>query len=209
MQEVAPVDKVIERLRVNNMKGYLANSREEACRLALGLIPAGATVAMGNSLTLRETGVFAALTGGDYKLINQFEAGIAPDENIRRRKQGLLADVYVSGTNALTAAGELVNIDGKGNRVAAMLFGPDKVIVVVGKNKLVRDLDEAWNRLRTQAAPALAKKLGRSTPCAATGVCSDCSSPERICRCYTVIGSQMPADSNRIHVIIVAEDLGL
>jgi len=203
------MDKVIERLSANNMRGYLVNSREEACKLALELIPAEATVAMGNSLTLRETGIFAALTGGDYKLINQFEPGIPPEENIKRRKQGLLADVYFTGTNAVTSDGELVNIDGKGNRVAAMLFGPDKVIVVVGKNKLVRDRTEAWNRLRTEAAPALAKKLGRSTPCAATGVCSECSSPERICRCYTVIGSQMPADKNRIHVIIVNEDLGL
>ncbi|MDR3588279.1 MAG: lactate utilization protein [Negativicutes bacterium] len=203
------MDKVIERLRSNNIQGYLASSREEACKLALALIPRGATVATGNSLTLRETGIFAALTGGSYNLINQFEPGIPPEENIRRRKQGLLADVYLTGTNALTMDGELVNIDGKGNRVAAMLFGPDRVIVVAGKNKLVRDQAEAWDKLRKQTAPALAKKLGRSTPCAASGICSDCASPERICRCYTVIGSQMPADRDRIHVIIVAEDLGL
>lgn len=203
------MDKVIERLRSNNIQGYLAKDREEACKLALGLIPAGATVAMGNSLTLRETGIFAALTGGGYNLINQFEPGIPPEENIRRRKQGLLADVYLTSSNALTADGELVNIDGKGNRVAAMMFGPDRVIVVVGKNKLVRDLAEGWDKVKHETAPALAKRLGRSTPCAASGACSECASPQRMCRCYTVIGSQMPADRDRMHVIIVDEDLGI
>lgn len=203
------MNKLIDNLRANNIHGYMARDCEEAKKIAMELIPAGAEVAMGNSLTLRETGIFDALLTGGYKVINQFEPGISPEENLKRRKLGLLADVYFSGTNALTADGELVNIDGKGNRVAAMMFGPDRVIIVVGKNKIVRDQAAAWQRLREKTAPALAKKLGRSTPCAASGVCSDCKSPERICRDYTVIGSQMPADKDRIHVIIVDEDLGV
>lgn len=203
------MQQLIEKLQEHNIRGYLAQNSAEAKTIVLGLIPSEATVAMGNSLTLRETGIFSALIYGGYKVINQFEEGISPAENLKRRKQGLLADVYLTGTNAITMDGELVNIDGKGNRVAAMLFGPDRVIVVAGKNKIMRDQAHAWQRLREKTAPALASKLGRATPCATTGACSDCSSPERICRCYTVISSQMPADKERIHVIIVDEDLGI
>ncbi|MDR7867442.1 MAG: lactate utilization protein [Sporomusaceae bacterium] len=203
------MQQLIEKLQSRNINAYWVRNSAEAKAIALELIPAGATVAMGNSLSLRETGIFDALISGKYDVINQFEAGISPGENISRRKRGLLADVYFTGTSAVTMDGELVNIDGKGNRVAAMLFGPDKVVVVVGRNKVVRDQAHAWQRLREKAAPSLARKLGRATPCATSGVCSDCSSPERICRCYTVIGSQMPADKERIHVIIVDEDLGI
>lgn len=102
-----------------------------------------------------------------------------------------------------------MNVDGKGNRAAAMLFGPDRVIVVAGRNKIVDDLDRAWKRIQDFTVPALAKRLGRTTPCASSGACSDCRSPERICRFYTVIKSQMPADRDRIHVIIVNEALGI
>lgn len=203
------MDKLLAKLRSNNMQGYLARDREEAKCIALGLIPKGAVVAMGNSLTLRETGIFEAVTSGGFKTINQFEPGISAAENLKRRRAGLLADVFLTSSNTLTANGELVNIDGKGNRVAAMMFGPDKVIVIVGMNKIVPNQEAAWNRLKEKTAPELAKRLGRSTPCATTGKCSNCNSPERICRCYTVIGSQMPVDKDRIHVIIVKETLGI
>lgn len=203
------MQNLIHKLKANHINAYLAKDKQQAKAIALQLIPPNAVVAMGNSLSLRETGIFEALTIGDYQLINQFEPGISNEENLKRRKQGMLADVYFTGTNALTMNGELVNIDGKGNRVAAMLFGPEKVIVIAGKNKLVANEAEAWQRLRSYVAPALAKRLGRATPCAQTGECSDCQSPERICRLYTIIKSQMPADAQRIHVIIVNEDLGL
>ncbi|SMC70207.1 lactate utilization protein [Sporomusa malonica] len=203
------MDKLIEKLGSINIQAYIANDSDEARHLALGLIPQGATVAMGNSLTLREVGIFDAIVNGSYKVINQFEPGISAAENLKRRKAGMLADVYFTSANALTLDGELVNIDGKGNRVAAMMFGPDKVIIVVGENKIVKDQEEAWQRLKEKVAPELTKKLGRSTPCAKTGECSNCNSPERVCRCYTVINGQMPADKDRIHVIIVREQLGI
>ena len=203
------MEKLLEKLRSKNIQAYVARDCGEARDLALSLIPPGATVAMGNSATLRETGIFDSLVNGAYEVINQFEPGIPAAENLKRRKAGMLADVYFTSANALTLDGELVNIDGKGNRVAAMMFGPDKVVIVVGENKIVKNQDEAWRRLKEKAAPALAEKLGRATPCAKTGVCSDCSSPERICRCYTVINGQMPADKDRIHVIIVKERLGI
>lgn len=201
--------ELIEILKNNNINGYYAENALEAKKIALSLIPDGAQIAMGNSLTLRQTAIYEALESGPYNFINQFEAGITPDENLNRRKKGMLADVYFTSSNALTKMGELVNIDGKGNRVAAMLFGPDKVVIIVGKNKIVNDEKDAWARVQKFVAPNLAKKLGRDTPCAVTGVCLNCQSPQRICRCYTTIKSQMPADKDRIHVIIVNEDLGI
>lgn len=203
------MDKLLDRLRANNMHGYIVSNREEAKRLALELIPDGATIAMGNSLTLREIGLFDAITNGDFNVINQFEQGISPEENLKRRKAGLLADVYLTSTNAITLDGELVNIDGKGNRVAAMMFGPDRVIIVAGENKIAANLAEAWTRLKEKTAPALSKRLGRATPCVTTAKCANCASPERICRLYTVIGGQMPADKDRIQVILVREHLGI
>lgn len=203
------MDKLLAKLRANNINGYLASNRDEAKKLALQLIPQGAAIAMGNSLTLREIGLFDAITNGGFNVINQFEPGISPEENLKRRKAGLVADVYLSSANAVTLDGELVNIDGKGNRVAAMMFGPDKVIIVAGENKIVANLAEAWVRLKEKTAPELAKRLGRSTPCAKTATCGNCASPERICRLYTVIGGQMPADKDRIHVILVKEHLGI
>lgn len=202
------MDRLIDRLNKKNFNAYYARDRVEARQIALSLIPEGAVIGMGNSLTLRETGIYDALVSGDYRVINQFESGISPEENLRRRKLGLTSDVYFTGTNAITMNGELVNIDGKGNRVAAMMFGPERVIVVAGKNKIAGSVEEAWNRLKS-IAPSLAKRLGRSTPCSRSGVCSDCSSQERICRFYTVIDSLMPSDRGRISLIIVGEDLGL
>lgn len=209
MEEENHMDRLMRNLEVNHFTVHRAGNKDEAREIALSLIPPGAKVGMGNSLTLRETGIFAALTSGAFNTINQFEAGISPEENLRRRKAGMIADVYFTSTNVLTMDGALINVDGKGNRVAAMMFGPDRVVVVVGKNKIVVDEAAAWEKMRGSIAPTLAKRLGRATPCAGTGTCSDCQSPQRICRCYTVIRSQMPADRDRIHIILVDEDLGI
>lgn len=200
---------VIKKLQDNNFKAYFVENIEEAKELALSLIPKDAVIGMGNSLTLRQTGIFDELTSGNYNVLNQFKEGLTPEENLKLRKQSLLADVYLSGVNAITEDGELINIDGKGNRIAAMAFGPDRVIIVAGKNKIVTNEEEAWERLKKYTAPALAARLGRNTPCAKTLQCSDCNSPQRICRYYSIIRSQMPADADRTHIIIVNEDLGI
>lgn len=203
------MDLLIQKLKKNNIQGYWAQDISDAKKIALDLIPPGAVVGMGNSMTLRQTGIFQELTGGSYNVINQFEPGISPEENLNRRRISLTSDVYFSSSNMVTMDGALINVDGKGNRVAALMFGPHKVVLVVGKNKIVKDEDQAWERLRQHTAPTLAKKLGRSTPCVKTGTCSDCQSPQRICRYYTVINSQMPADIDRIHVIIVDGEWGI
>ncbi len=203
------MDKLLESFRANHINGYIVKNREEAKKLALELIPKGSTIAMGNSLTLREIGLFDHIINGDFNVINQFEQGISAEENVKRRKAGLMSDVYLTSSNAITLDGELVNIDGKGNRVAAMMFGPERVIIIVGENKIVANLEEAWIRIKEKTAPELSKRLGRSTPCAKTAKCANCVSPERICRFYTMISGQMPVDKDRIHVILVKEHLGI
>lgn len=169
------------------------------------------TVASGNSLTLRQTGIFDYLSSGAHasRFINQFEPGLSFEENRRRKKAGLTADVYVSSANALTEDGSICCVDGGGNRVAALLFGPDKVFVVVGRNKLVGDEPAAWERIRRIASPQTSAALGRSLPCVEDGVCHDCGRPDRICRYYVTLRGQMERDRDRITVIIVDQDLGL
>lgn len=199
---------VIKALEKNRMSGSLLDDRSQVAEAVMAMIPAGSTVAMGGSMTLFETGLIDSLrASNDIELIDRFEEGISPEEAGRRLRQGLMADVFLSGVNALTEDGELVYVDCNGNRVAAVLFGPKKVIVVTGCNKIVPNLDYAQERIRHFVAPTNAKRLARDTPCAKTGVCADCNSPARICNYTAVIHKQ--ADKDRLHVVLVAEELGL
>ena len=168
-------------------------------------------VASGNSLTLRETGIYDHFVSGGSpgRFIDQFEAELTPEENRARKKAGLSADVYLTSANALTRDGRICCVDGSGNRVAALIYGPEKVFVVVGRNKIVADEEAAWRRIKEWASPQTAIKLGRDLPCAEDGVCHDCGSTERICRYYVTVAGQMERDRERIEVIIVDQDLGL
>jgi len=178
------------------------------------MIPEGSVVGFGDSLTLRQIGVVDALEKGDYTFLDPWSPGISVEENIKLKKQALTSDVFVTGTNALTLDGKIVNVDGLGNRVAAILFGPNKVIIVVGINKIVENLEEALNRIRNIAAPLNVKRhpdFDPMPPCGISGECSDCSLPWRICNKTVIIERQY--DNNRykpvITVIIVGEELGL
>jgi L-lactate utilization protein LutB len=205
------IQNTINSLTKKNINAYFAETKIAAFELILTFLKENMTIASGNSLTLRQIGIFDYLASSEnpyFCFINQFEPGITPEENLKIRKQGLTADLYLSSANAITEDGKICNIDGKGNRVAALMFGPEKVIIVVGKNKIVKDEHEAWERIRRTAAPLTAKRLKRTTPCTVVGICQNCNSPERICRAYSMIDGQMPQDKDRIHVIIVGEDLG-
>lgn len=198
--------RTIENLEKNNMKGYFVQNEEEAVKKVEELIKEGDTVSVGGSMTLFETGVIDHLRNGKYNFLDRYKEGLTP-ENIKDiYRRSFAADAYFTSSNAITEEGELYNVDGRGNRVAAMIYGPDKVIVVVGVNKIVRDLDEAIMRNREWAAPANAKRLNRKTPCAEVGYCMDCNSKDRICSEYVAIRRQM--EQGRIHVIIVNKDLG-
>ena len=208
------IQQLIERLARNNIPAYYVESRVEGREKVMSMIPEGAVVGYGDSLTLQQIGVVDALERGPYTFLNPWKAGNSVEENIRLKRRALTSDVFVTGTNALTLDGKIVNVDGHGNRVAAMLFGPGAVIVVVGINKVVRDLDGALGRIRRQAAPL---NVGRHTafdpmpPCGSTGMCSDCSSPWRICNKTVIIERQYA--NNRydpvLSVVIVGEELGL
>ena len=194
--------KVIEGLKSRNMTGYYASTKEEARDLALSLIPEDSTVTMGGAMSVHEIGLVKALKEGNYRFIDR-------DEYEDKREAMLLAydaDVFLSSANAVTEDGVLVNIDGNANRVSAIAQGPRKVVFIVGMNKVCSDVDGAMKRARNVAAPINAQRFGLSTPCARTGSCMDCKSPDTIC-CQFLI-TRYSKHPGRIHVILVNDSLG-
>ena len=194
--------KVIKGLQSRNMTGYYAASKEEALKTALSLIPEKSSVTMGGGMSVHEIGLVDALKNGNYSFIdrNAYED---------RRTFMLLAydaDVFLSSANAITEDGIMVNIDGNSNRVSAIAQGPKKVIFIVGMNKVCSDVDGAMKRARNVAAPINAQRFGLSTPCAKTGACMDCKSPDTIC-CQFLI-TRYSRHKDRIHVILVNDSLG-
>ena len=193
---------VIKGLQSRNMSGYYAQSREEALELALSLIPEDSTVTMGGGTSVHEIGLVKALKEGKYNFIDR-------DEFADKRAAALMAydaDVFLASANALTQDGILVNIDGNANRVSALAFGPKKVVLIVGMNKVCDDLDGAMKRARNVAAPINAQRFNGSTPCTKTGACMDCKSPDTIC-CQFLI-TRYSRHTGRIHVILVNDELG-
>jgi L-lactate utilization protein LutB len=208
-------NQAVEALERHGMRAYYAPSRERALEIALSLIPEGATVGRGDSLTLYEVGLVSALTDGSHDFIDPYNEKykhLSVTELLDFWNRMPLCDVFLTGMNAVTLDGALVNVDAGGNRVAPLLFGPRRVIVVAGANKLVASEEDGFKRVREVAAPRNAMRVGYRVPCAETGSCTDCDSPNRICRQYVVVkrdsGHALYGEP-RIHVIIVGEDLGL
>lgn len=199
--------RVIKSLEKNNMTGLYVQTKKEALEKVISLIPEGSKVGTGGSLSLDQIGVKDVLRTGNYKFIDRNLPGLSEDESQQMRRDSLLADVFLTSTNALTMDGKLVNIDGTGNRVAAISFGPAKVIVVAGINKIVADQETAIRRIKDYVTPLHARRRDRPVPCAKTGVCVDCKIPERSCNIVTIIEHQRQKD--RITIIIVGEELGL
>lgn len=201
-------ESIIRHLRKRGMEGAYFDTSAEAVRDICAAIPAGSLVGLGGSETIAESGLLAALRKMDIRLLDRYREGVARAEVDEMRRQGLLADVFITGSNAITADGRLVNIDGTGNRVAALIFGPRQVIVVAGMNKVAADLDSAVSRARNTAAAANSLRVGVDTPCAHTGFCQDphCRPPHRIC-CQLVV-TEAGMVPGRIRVVLVGEDLG-
>lgn len=200
------VKRTIEALEKNNMKGVFVKSKAELIEEIEKNVSEGQRVTCGGSMTLFETGVIDYLRSGKYNFLDRYKEGLSKEDIVKIYKEAFTCDAYFTSTNAITEAGELYNVDGNGNRVAAMLYGPEKVIVICGVNKIVTNLEEAINRKRTIAAPANVKRLNKNTPCGKVGYCVDCKSEDRICNEYTVIRRQGRKD--RIVVIFVNEELG-
>ena len=194
--------KVIKGLESRNMSGYYAASKEEALKLALTMIPEGSSVTMGGAMSAHEIGLVDALKAGNYNFIDRD----AYEDKRAAMLAAYDADVFLSSANAMTDDGILVNIDGNSNRVSAICQGPKKVLFIVGMNKVCGDLDGAMKRARNVAAPTNAQRFGLSTPCAKTGKCMDCKSPDTIC-CQFLI-TRFSRHAGRIHVILVNDVLG-
>ena len=185
---------------------HYCKTAEEAVTLASELVPSGSTVSFGGSMTLAESGMADALKQrSDITLLDRSTAG-SPEEVKEIYHKSLNADYYFMSSNAITTDGELVNIDGTGNRAAALIYGPEHVVILAGMNKVSPSLEEAVSRVKNVASPMNANRLNRKTPCAATGLCSDCLSPDCICS-HTVI-TRKSAPEKRIKVILIGESLG-
>ncbi|WP_026670297.1 lactate utilization protein [Butyrivibrio sp. AE3006] len=194
--------KIIEGLKSRNMSGYYAKTKEEALELALKLIPKGSSITMGGAMSAHEIGLVDALQTPDYNFIDRDKA----EDKRAAMLAAYDADVFLSSANAMTDDGILINIDGNANRVSAIAQGPKKVIFIVGMNKVCPDVDSAMKRARNVAAPINAQRFGLATPCAKTGKCMDCKSPDTIC-CQFLM-TRYSRHEGRIHVILVDDNLG-
>jgi len=198
------IERTLRGLKKHGFEAEALPDRAECRARLLELIPAGATVGVPGSRTVRDTGIVEALKSRGEEVFDHWTA--PAEDSLSVRKSQLSCDVLLVSTNALTEKGELVNRDGIGNRVAAMVFGPRQVVVVAGRNKIVPDLEAAEERIRKIAAPRRAQELKLQTPCVAKGECQDCSHAQRICRA-TVIIHRRPS-LTPMRVIVVDEDLG-
>lgn len=205
------LERVRENLEKNQFEAYVVNSVSEAGQLVLtSLVPTSGvkSVAFGGSMTVVASGVYDALKQrNDIEFIDTYDNSPSQKERTERRRKALLADIFITGTNAIVESGMLVNLDGMGNRVAAITFGPKYVIILTGRNKITFDLEEAMLRVKEYAAPTNAMRLERKTPCTKTAQCEECNSPERICNAWSIIEKSVP--KGRIKVVLINEDVGL
>lgn len=200
------IAKTMANLEKNNMQPFYAKTKEDALKIVESLIPTGQVVACGGSVTLAECGIMDLLRSGRYDFLDRAKPGLTPQESKDILRKAFFADTYLLSANAITENGELYNVDGNSNRVAALVYGPDSVIVVAGYNKIVPDIDAAIQRVKKVAAPINAVRLHCETPCAKVGECMNCHSEGRICCNYVVSAQQR--HKNRIKVVLVGEELG-
>lgn len=202
---VKACDGIIANLKKRNMEGYFYEDSASCVRAILDMIPDGSSISWGGSASVQESGMMDALKNGSYELIDRSLAK-TPEEQREIYGRTIMSDYYFMSTNAITYEGELVNIDGNGNRVACLIHGPRHVIIIAGMNKVTTTLEGAFERARTMACPPNAVRLDKKTPCAATGKCGDCLSPD--CFCNQIVVTRRSGHTGRIKVFLVAEDLG-
>lgn len=197
-------------LEKNNFEVFMADNAEEAKDIVLEkIIPKtkAKSVSWGGSMTLVASGLYQALKdSSDMNVLDTFDKSLSPEEALERRRQSLLVDLFLTGTNAVTESGQLVNLDMFGNRIGGITFGPKHVILLIGRNKITADLDEAIFRVKNYAAPVNTMRLGKKTPCAKTSYCEECKSPDRICNTWTITEKSFP--KGRVKVVLINQDLG-
>ena len=205
----------MEALKKNNMVPFYAENKEEALEILKGLIKENDLIGLGGSMTLKEIGAPSLVRGGGYNIIDRYDENLSAEERMECLRKALLSDVFLTSSNAISEKGELINVDGFGNRGAALVYGPKSVVVVVGKNKIVKNAEEGFKRIKEIAAPKNCQRLAKNNYCAFKNECmaidgdslsSGCKSESRICCSYIVQSYQLIKD--RIKVIICNEDLG-
>ena len=198
-------------LEANNFEVFLAQNSQEAHKLVLDQIlpKTGAkSVSWGGSMTFLGTGLYEALKKrNDLEVLDTFDREIPAEAQLERRRQALLVDLFITGTNAVTENGQLVNLDMIGNRIGGLTFGPKHVVILVGRNKIVPELEEAIFRVKNYVAPTNAMRLDKKTPCVKTSYCEECKSPDRICNTWTITEKSFP--KGRVKIVLINEDLGL
>jgi hypothetical protein len=201
------VERTINALKKNNFEAIFVPDSKGALGEVMKQIPDGATVGVGGSVTLTQTGILEALGKRNIHVIWPAQQAKNMDERQELIRKSFSSDIFLSSTNAITEDGKLFNVDAFGNRVGAMFVGPKKTIIVAGMNKIVKDLEAAEKRVKEWVAPQNIKRLNRKTPCAETGVCADCSSPDRICNVYVTLAKR--PTRTEVVVILVGEKLGI
>lgn len=192
---------IIKNLKKRNMNGYYCTSKEDALKKALEIIPENSSIGWGGSVTLDQIGLIQALKDGNYEAIDRMQK--APKEQAARIFN---ADFFLMSTNAITLDGELINVDGRANRICYLCYGPEHVLIIAGMNKVVPDVKSGIQRVRNMAAPPNTTRLNKNTPCARFGRCMDCLEPD--CICNQILITRRSGSPERIHVILVGEELG-
>jgi L-lactate utilization protein LutB len=197
-------------LESNNFEVFLADDKDGAYKVVLDeIIPPlkARTISWGGSMTFIDTGLYEQLKeNSELEVLDSFDKNMSPEDMLERRRQSLLVDLFITGTNAVTETGQLVNLDMIGNRIGALTFGPKWVIILVGRNKITADLDEAMFRVKNYVAPINSMRLDKKTPCVKTSYCEECKSPDRICNTWTITEKAFP--KGRVKVVLINEDLG-
>lgn len=199
-------NQAVTALKKNNFTARYVKNKEAAVEEVLSLISTEDTIGIGGSSTIKELGLLGKIKCNSNIIFDHGQPGLSKEESLDIRRKELSSDVFITSSNAITLDGKLVNVDGSGNRVAAMIFGPRKAIVVAGINKIVANVEEAERRIETYAAPPNCKRLNLPNPCVKTGICMDCQLPTRICNITTILRKKPPTID--MHIIIIGETLG-
>jgi L-lactate utilization protein LutB len=205
------LDEIREMLEKNNFQVFIADTVDRVNSIVIDeIIPKinPRSISWGGSMTFTGTGLYGILKErDDMELLDAFDKNVSPEQLLEIRRRSLLVDLFITGTNAVTEEGQLVNLDMIGNRIGGLTFGPKHVIVLVGRNKIVPDLEEAMARIKDFVAPANAMRLDKKTPCVKTAYCHECSSPDRICNTWTITEKSFP--KGRVKIVLINQDLGL
>ena len=197
--------RVVAALNSRNMEAYYVETKEEAVKKALELIPKGSSINMGGATSVKECGLYDAISNGEYEFYDRDKVK-TPEEKEEIARKAFSSDYFLGSVNAMSEDGVFINIDGNANRVAAYAYGPKHVLLIVGMNKVVKTVDDALDRVHNTATPANCIRLSKKTPCALTGTCADCLSPE--CICNQVVITRRSGIPGRIKVILIGEELG-